>query len=73
MSSNSYAGLTYERLGIAGLMWPCPNSDHLGTHFLQIHFGKNRTNVLTNTEAFNPLAKILEFKVSAVNIAKLSE
>ena len=34
---------------------------------------KNRTNVLTNTEAFNPLAKIPEFKVNAVNIAKLSE
>ncbi len=73
MSSNSYAGLTYERLGIAGLMWPCPNSDHLGTHFLPIHFGENRTNVLTNAEASDPLAKILEFKVSAVNIAKLPE
>ena len=73
MSSNSYAGLTYERLGIAGLMQPCPNSDHLDTHFLPIYFGENRTNVLTNAEAFDPLAKIPEFKVSAVNIAKLPE
>jgi hypothetical protein len=35
--------------------------------------GKNRTKVLTNAEAFDPLAQIHEFKVSAVNIAKLSE
>ena len=35
--------------------------------------GKNPTNVLTYAEAFDPLAKISEFKVSAVNIAKLSE
>jgi anaerobic selenocysteine-containing dehydrogenase len=41
--------------------------------FLPIHFGENRTNVLTNTEASDPLAKIPEFKVNAVNIAKLSE
>jgi anaerobic selenocysteine-containing dehydrogenase len=54
-------------------MWPCPNSDHPGTLFLPIHFGENPTNVLTNTEAFDPLAKIPEFKVSAVNIAKLPE
>ena len=48
-------------------------SDHPGPLFLPIHFGENRTNVLTNTEASDPLAKIPEFKVSAVNIAKLSE
>ena len=49
------------------------NSVTPGTLFLPIHFGENRTNVLINTEAFDPLAKIPEFKVSAVNIAKLSE
>jgi formate dehydrogenase alpha subunit len=43
-----------------------------GTLFLPIHFGENPTNVLTNAEAFDPLAKIPEFKVSAVNIKKLS-
>ncbi|MBW1797319.1 MAG: molybdopterin-dependent oxidoreductase, partial [Deltaproteobacteria bacterium] len=44
-----------------------------GTVFLPIHFGETPTNVLTNAEAFDPLAKIPEFKVSAVKIEKLSE
>ena len=30
----SYAGMTYERLGIDGLQWPCPTADHPGTKFL---------------------------------------
>jgi anaerobic selenocysteine-containing dehydrogenase len=42
-----------------------------GTLFLPIHFGEVPTNVLTNAEAFDPLAKIPEFKVSAVKIEKL--
>jgi formate dehydrogenase alpha subunit len=41
-----------------------------GTLFLPIHFGENPTNVLTSAEAFDPLAKIPEFKVSAVRIEK---
>ena len=49
------------------------NSVAPGTLFLPIHFGENPTNVLTNADAFDPLAKIPEFKVSAVNIEKLSE
>jgi anaerobic selenocysteine-containing dehydrogenase len=44
-----------------------------GVLFLPIHFGENPTNVLTNAEAFDPLAKIPEFKVSTVKIQKLSE
>jgi len=44
-----------------------------GTLFMPIHFGENPTNVLTNAQAVDPLAKIPEFKVSAVNIEKLSE
>jgi formate dehydrogenase alpha subunit len=44
-----------------------------GTCFLPIHFGENPTNVLTNAEAYDPLAKIPEFKVAAVNIRKLEE
>jgi hypothetical protein len=32
---------------------------------MPIHFGENPPNVLTNAEAFDPLAKIPEFKVSA--------
>jgi anaerobic selenocysteine-containing dehydrogenase len=43
-----------------------------GTVFLPIHFGENPTNVLTSSEAFDPLAKIPEFKVSAVKIEKLA-
>ena len=49
------------------------NSVKSGTLFLPIHFGENPTNVLTNAEAVDPLAKIPEFKVSAINIEKLSE
>jgi len=30
----SYGGVTYERLGLDGLQWPCPNSEHPGTPFL---------------------------------------
>jgi predicted molibdopterin-dependent oxidoreductase YjgC len=43
-----------------------------GCLFLPIHFGENPTNVLTSAEAVDPLAKIPEFKVSAVRIEKLS-
>jgi predicted molibdopterin-dependent oxidoreductase YjgC len=43
-----------------------------GTLFLPIHFGENPTNVLTDAEAFDPLAKIPEFKVCAVNVQKLA-
>jgi len=49
------------------------NSVAPGLLFLPIHFGENPTNVLTNAEAFDPLAKIPEFKVSTVKIRKLSE
>ena len=178
LTPKSYAGMTYERLGLDGLQWPCPDPDHPGTPylhqgqfargkgrfhavdyrdpaelpddeypyflttgrmfahfhtgtmtrisqhldveqktgyvtinpqdadaldvkegdvlvlssrrgrmeapakisravepgslFLPIHFGENPTNVLTSAEAVDPLAKIPEFKVSAVNIEKLS-
>ncbi len=30
----SYAGITYERLEIEGIQWPCPNTGHPGTRFL---------------------------------------
>ncbi len=42
-----------------------------GTLFLPIHFGENPSNILTNAEALDPLAKIPEFKVSSVKIKKL--
>ena len=44
-----------------------------GTLFMPIHFGENFTNMLTNAEAFDPLAKIPEFKVGAISIQKLIE
>ncbi|MFZ0613787.1 MAG: molybdopterin dinucleotide binding domain-containing protein [Desulfobacterales bacterium] len=43
-----------------------------GTLFLPIHFGENPTNVLTNAEAFDPPAKIPEFRVAAVRVEKLT-
>jgi len=42
-----------------------------GTLFLPNHFGENPTNVLTNAEAVDPLAKIPEFKVSAVRVERI--
>ena len=30
----SYAGMSYERMGLDGLQWPCPNPEHPGTQFL---------------------------------------
>jgi len=30
----SYGGMTYERMGLDGLQWPCPNAEHPGTQFL---------------------------------------
>ena len=41
-----------------------------GTLFLPIHFGENPANILTSAENVDPLAKIPEFKVSAVNVVK---
>ena len=34
LTPKSYAGMTYERLGINGLQWPCPDTNHPGTPFL---------------------------------------
>jgi predicted molibdopterin-dependent oxidoreductase YjgC len=34
VASHSYGGMTYERLGIDGLQWPCSSPDHPGTPFL---------------------------------------
>ncbi len=39
--------------------------------FLPIHFGENPTNTLTSSTAFDPIAKIPEFKVGAVRVEKL--
>jgi len=34
MAPKSYGGMTYQRLGIDGLQWPCPETDHPGTPIL---------------------------------------
>jgi formate dehydrogenase alpha subunit len=34
LTPKSYSGMTYERLGIDGLQWPCPAPDHPGTPYL---------------------------------------
>ncbi|MDR1776199.1 MAG: formate dehydrogenase subunit alpha [Desulfovibrio sp.] len=33
----SYAGMTYRRLGIQGLQWPCPDEGHPGTPILHVN------------------------------------
>ena len=33
-NTSIYGGMNYQRLEGEGLRWPCPNSDHLGTHIL---------------------------------------
>lgn len=32
----SYRGMSYQRLGLEGLQWPCPSSDHPGTPVLHV-------------------------------------
>jgi predicted molibdopterin-dependent oxidoreductase YjgC len=34
LTPKSYGGMSYERLGINGLQWPCPTPDHPGTPYL---------------------------------------
>jgi predicted molibdopterin-dependent oxidoreductase YjgC len=34
LTPRSYAGMSYARLGLDGLQWPCPDGDHPGTAFL---------------------------------------
>jgi formate dehydrogenase alpha subunit len=34
LTPKSYGGMSYERLGIDGLQWPCPDADHPGTPYL---------------------------------------
>jgi formate dehydrogenase alpha subunit len=34
LTPKSYGGMSYERLGIDGLQWPCPDPDHPGTPYL---------------------------------------
>jgi len=41
----SYGGMSYQRLGVAGLQWPCPTEEHPGTPILHCEMctrGKGR-------------------------------
>jgi formate dehydrogenase alpha subunit len=32
----SYGGISYDRLGLGGIQWPCPEKDHPGTEILHV-------------------------------------
>ena len=64
--------LMYSRRGEMEAPARVTSSVSPGVLFLPIHFGENPPNILTDAEAFDPIAKIPEFKVSAVKIKRLS-
>ncbi|MCU0637238.1 MAG: formate dehydrogenase subunit alpha [Methanothrix sp.] len=33
----TYGGISYSRLGLGGLQWPCPDSSHPGTAIMHVH------------------------------------
>lgn len=53
----SYGGVSYERLEIGGLQWPCPTSEHPGTPILHVE----KFNTPTGKSKFVPL----EYKTPA--------
>jgi formate dehydrogenase alpha subunit len=63
--------LMYSRRGEMEAPARVTSSVSPGVLFLPIHFGENPPNILTDAEAFDPIAKIPEFKVSAVKIKRL--
>ncbi|MEW6082756.1 MAG: formate dehydrogenase subunit alpha [Bacillota bacterium] len=53
----NYGGITHDRLGTAGLQWPCPSRDHPGTRFLhkgQFTRGKGKFMAVT----YKPAAEL---------------
>ncbi len=52
-----YGGISYDRLGVEGLQWPCPTKEHPGTKFL--HSGKfSRGLGRLNPVTFKPAAEL---------------
>ncbi len=50
LTPRSYAGMSYARLGLDGLQWPCPDQDHPGTPYLHKDVfarGKGRFHAVT--------------------------
>jgi formate dehydrogenase major subunit len=57
-----YGGITRERLGVPGLIWPCPNTDHPGTPILHTQgfkFAEGRASIVP-----------VQYKVAAEDISK---
>ena len=52
------AGLSYRRLDVAGLQWPCPTDDHPGTEVLHVeHFASGQQAALRRVE-FRPTPEV---------------
>jgi len=52
-----YGGIVYQRLGTAGLQWPCPDLEHPGTPVLHVeHFARGRG--LFSPAVFEPPAEL---------------
>jgi predicted molibdopterin-dependent oxidoreductase YjgC len=50
LTPNSYKGMRYDRLGIDGLQWPCPDPEHPGTAYLhqgRFSRGKGKFHVVS--------------------------
>jgi formate dehydrogenase alpha subunit len=53
----SYAGITHDRLGAAGLQWPCPTPDHPGTPILHVdRFARGRARF--TSVGYRPAAEV---------------
>jgi formate dehydrogenase alpha subunit len=53
----SYGGITHDRLGRAGLQWPCPAPDHPGTPILHVD-GFPRGRARFTPVAYRPAAEV---------------
>jgi formate dehydrogenase alpha subunit len=63
----AYAGMTYERLGIQGLQWPCPTADHPGTPILHVNGcarGKGKFMLARQAPAAEPVDEAYPFTLS---------
>jgi predicted molibdopterin-dependent oxidoreductase YjgC len=61
-----------SRRGTVSTKIKVTSSIHKKTVFMPFHFLENRANILTNP-SFDPIAKIPEFKVCAVKIARVEK
>jgi len=59
-TATSYAGITYERLDVAGLQWPCPTLEHPGTRFLHKDGNFSRGKGLFSKTDWVPPAEVVD-------------